>query len=87
MIIEVSDADIESAIEVHPLDVEKEENHELLEKCLKELKDLQQQCVEQFYLKKNSYLEISKSLKVTLSAVKSHIQNGKRNLKSCMSTS
>jgi RNA polymerase sigma-70 factor (ECF subfamily) len=81
--IEISDRDMEIAEEVHPID-EKEVKLTELERCLKELKDLQHACVEQFYLKQKSYLQISKELKVTLNAVKSHIQNGKRNIKACM---
>lgn len=81
---EISDQDVESAIELHPIDEHENHREELLEKCLKELKDLQHDCVELFYLKKKSYLEISDALKMTLSAVKSHIQNGKRNLKICI---
>jgi RNA polymerase sigma factor (sigma-70 family) len=83
--IEISPADMESALYVHPIDVDHaEEKHAALERCLKKLKDLQKECVHQFYLKHKSYLEISRDLKVTLNAVKSHIQNGKRNLKLCI---
>jgi RNA polymerase sigma-70 factor (ECF subfamily) len=85
MFITVSDMDVESAIELHPIDKENDEaTLQTMEGCLKTLKALQKDCIELFYLKKQSYLEISKALKVTLNAVKSHIQNGKRNLKTCM---
>ena len=80
--LEISEEVMESAMEMHPIDKEGHEGKEkALAKCLKELKELQKDCVELFYLKQKSYLDISKELKVTLNAVKSHIQNGKRNLK------
>ena len=81
--VPISESDMESAMETHPID-STEQNEKLLAKCLKELKDAQKLCVEQFYLGKKSYLEISKELSITLNAVKSNIQNGKRNLKTCM---
>lgn len=45
------------------------------------LKDEQRQCVELFYLKKKSYLEITEMTGYELKKVKSFIQNGKRNLR------
>ena len=81
--IEITEADVKLAEEMHPID-KKEVTLKVMEKCIGELKEMQKVCVEHFYLQKKSYLQISKELKVTLNAVKSHIQNGKRNLKSCM---
>jgi RNA polymerase sigma-70 factor (ECF subfamily) len=80
---EISERDMELATEVHPIDDEPR-NEKALKKCLDQLKDVQKACVDQFYLKQKSYLEISSELKMTLNAVKSHIQNGKRNLKICI---
>lgn len=54
---------------------------ELMSNSLKELNEEQQQCVTLFYLQKKSYQEISEQTGFTLMQVKSHIQNGKRNLK------
>ncbi len=54
---------------------------ELMETALKELGPEQQQCVTLFYLEKKSYQEVSEETGFTLLQVKSHIQNGKRNLK------
>lgn len=54
---------------------------ELLEVSLKELDTGQQQCVTLFYLQKKSYQQISDETGYTMLQVKSHIQNGKRNLK------
>ncbi|GAB5539860.1 MAG: sigma-70 family RNA polymerase sigma factor [Salibacteraceae bacterium] len=87
VMIEISDRDMEIATEVHPIDEEKHEQERALKKCLDQLKEMQKTCVERFYLEKKSYLEISGALKLTLNSVKSHIQNGKRNLKICLEAS
>jgi RNA polymerase sigma-70 factor (ECF subfamily) len=81
--VEISASDMEIAEEVHPID-ENDLKMDALERCIAELKDLQKTCIKGFYLEKKSYLQLSKEFKVTLNAVKSHIQNGKRNLKSCL---
>jgi RNA polymerase sigma-70 factor (ECF subfamily) len=52
-----------------------------MSESLKELNNEQQQCVTLFYLDKKSYQEISEQTGFTMMQVKSHIQNGKRNLK------
>ena len=57
---------------------------EKLERCIEQLKDEQKVCVELFYLKEKCYKDIASNLKIELQKVKSHIQNGKRNLKICM---
>ena len=54
---------------------------DLMESALKELNADQQQCVTLFYLEKKSYQEITELTGHTMMQVKSHIQNGKRNLK------
>ncbi|MCC5932133.1 MAG: sigma-70 family RNA polymerase sigma factor [Cyclobacteriaceae bacterium] len=78
-------ASVENQMYVHPLD---EENHEgdllKLEYCLTQLKNLQERCVRLFYMEKKCYREIAELIDCDLNAVKSHIQNGKRNLKICM---
>ncbi len=58
-----------------------ERTYDLLEEALKELNDEQRQCVILFYLQKLSYQQITEKTGFTLMQVKSHIQNGKRNLK------
>lgn len=55
-----------------------------LEKCMEALANEQQQCVRLFYLQQKCYREITESTGYDLNKVKSHIQNGKRNLKICM---
>jgi RNA polymerase sigma factor (sigma-70 family) len=49
--------------------------------ALQQLNADQQQCVTLFYLEKKSYQEVADVTGYTLMQVKSHIQNGKRNLK------
>ena len=54
---------------------------ERMEEALQELTGEQKECVQRFYLKKQSYQEIMEATGFTFAQVKSHIQNGKRNLK------
>ncbi len=54
---------------------------DVMNAALKELNGEQQQCVTLFYINKKSYQEIAEQTGYTLMQVKSHIQNGKRNLK------
>ncbi len=49
--------------------------------ALDELNKEQKQCVTLFYLEKKSYQEIAETTHLSLMQVKSHIQNGKRNLR------
>ena len=58
-----------------------EKTYSLLSASLTELNPEQQQCVTLFYLQKKSYTEISEETGFTMMQVKSHIQNGKRNLR------
>jgi RNA polymerase sigma-70 factor (ECF subfamily) len=58
-----------------------EQTYDLLEEAINELNEEQKQCVILFYLKKNSYTQISEKTGYSMMQVKSYIQNGKRNLK------
>jgi RNA polymerase sigma factor (sigma-70 family) len=69
---------------------ETEEKFSLIEKdillnkmmeVIKRLNKEQQECVSLFYLQKKSYAEIAVITGFTILQVKSHIQNGKRNLR------
>jgi RNA polymerase sigma factor (sigma-70 family) len=60
---------------------ENEKTYTLLEESLEELSPEQKDCVILFYLKKNSYQQISERTGFSPMQVKSYIQNGKRNLK------
>ncbi len=55
-----------------------------LERCLEQLKSEQKRCVKSFFIDKKTYQDVSDALGLPLKKVKSHIQNGKRNLKICM---
>jgi len=52
-----------------------------LEEALQSLADKQRKCIELFYLQEKSYEEIQQATGHSYNEVKSHIQNGKRNLK------
>jgi RNA polymerase sigma factor (sigma-70 family) len=54
---------------------------ELTEQGLQQLPEPQNKCVTLFYLSKKSYQQITESTGYSLLQVKSHIQNGKRNIK------
>jgi RNA polymerase sigma-70 factor (ECF subfamily) len=54
---------------------------ELMSRALVSLNPEQHQCVTLFYLEKKSYQDIADLTGFTLMQVKSHIQNGKRNLR------
>ena len=64
---------------VSPLEKDLILNH--MEAALKQLNNEQQLCVTLFYLQKKSYQQIAESTGYNIMQVKSHIQNGKRNLK------
>lgn len=59
----------------------KEAELDLLEEAIKQLKDEQRMYIELFYLKQLSYRGIGEQTTLDLKKVKSHIQNGKRNIK------
>ena len=60
---------------------DKEQTLNLMEECLDYLQPDQKTCVTLFYLQKKSYVQIIGATNFTMMQVKSHIQNGKRNLK------
>ena len=60
---------------------EKERQLSNLEDAILQLSKEQRLCIELFYLKKMRYQEVSQETGFTYMQVKSHIQNGKRNLR------
>lgn len=60
---------------------EKEKQIVIMEKAMELLNIEQKKCIDLFYLKNKSYIEIVDITGYTANEVKSHIQNGKRNLK------
>lgn len=66
---------------------EKEEQEQALQKmddAIQRLKKDQRDCITLFFIEEKSYQEVSALLHMTVKSVKSHIQNGKRNLKILM---
>ena len=60
---------------------EREQQVLLLEQAIETLNDDQKKCIRLFYLENLSYAKISEWTGMTGNEVKSHIQNGKRNLR------
>ena len=71
-------ADDTAEINIH---IEQDKKLVNMEEALQQLNKEQQLCVTLFYLQKKSYQDIADQTKFSLMQVKSHIQNGKRNLK------
>lgn len=70
-----------SSVLHHEEYTDKEERFAELEKAIGELEHGQKECIDLFYMKEKSYKEVAKTTGYSLNQVKSHIQNGKRNLK------
>jgi len=64
--------------------MEKEEHLQQLNECLQSLSPEQKTVVELFYLQHKCYKEIESITGVQWNRIRSHIQNGRRNLKICM---
>lgn len=67
------------------LDHDETQESNLLNDAIAQLNEDQRTCVTMFYLKEMSYKEITDSTPYSYNEVKSHIQNGKRNLKKLLS--
>lgn len=61
--------------------IEKDNSLNNMETALKQLNNEQQLCVTLFFLQKKTYNQIAETTGYSVMQVKSHIQNGKRNLK------
>lgn len=68
----------------HDDEFEISETHEELYDCLENLPGGQRESITWFYFEKKSYEEIAMLLQVDRDQVRSHIQNGRRNLKNCL---
>lgn len=69
----------------HPeAEVDKEEDYNRMEYCMKQLSGLQRQVIELFYYQHKCYQEIAAIIQTENSIVRSYLQNGRRNLKICM---
>ena len=67
--------------------LEKEAALERLEECIEQLNAEQKQTIQLFYQKEKCYQEISEQTGFPIKKVKSHLQNGRRNLKNCVEKS
>jgi RNA polymerase sigma factor (sigma-70 family) len=83
--VELPESLMQSGENVH-LDgvLEKEENLQRLEYCLTTLSADQRKAVQLFYIEGKCYNEIVELMGQEWKQVRSHIQNGRRNLKICM---
>jgi len=68
----------------HPDIKYSEEYLKALEQCIAQLPDNQKQSIDLFYLQEKCYKEIAEITGQSPKAIKSYIQNGKRNLKMCL---
>jgi RNA polymerase sigma-70 factor (ECF subfamily) len=75
---------MEKGYVLHPIDDEKEDIGAALADCIERLKEEQKECIKQFYYENRCYNEIARNLELDEKKVKSHLQNGKRNLKLCL---
>lgn len=73
-----------AAVETDDFDTEKEASLQQLERALPHLKEEQKLCIELFYLQEKSYKQVASETGFSLNEVKTHIQNGKLNLKKLM---
>ncbi|MFN8240124.1 MAG: sigma-70 family RNA polymerase sigma factor [Bacteroidales bacterium] len=70
---------------VHPIDEEEGQDMEkALADCIERLRAEQRDCIRMFYYDDLCYNEIARGLGIDEKKVKSHLQNGKRNLKLCL---
>jgi len=73
---------MEIRMDQHPLNsAEREEHIPKMMKGLESLKEEQRTCLELLYLQNKTYREVADITGYSMKKVKSHIQNGKRNLK------
>lgn len=85
----VTNSFVEFKIDSHPSEDQEVREEQLLqlERCLEKLVEGQRESVKLFFLDEKCYKEVAQLTGYDLKEVKSYIQNGKRNLKSCMERS
>ncbi len=82
---ELQEGVVQSEDLLHLEDVNLKENRlTSMETCLETLPETQKTAIQLFYLQEKCYQEIADITGYALNMVKSHIQNGRRNLKICM---
>jgi RNA polymerase sigma-70 factor (ECF subfamily) len=75
---------MENEYDLHPIDGDTSEIDKALEDCIELLREEQKSCIRLFYYENRCYSEIAANLRLDEKKVKSHLQNGKRNLKICL---
>ena len=75
---------VEFQPELHPVDEETASQNKKLRECIDRLKNEQKRCIQLFFFENKSYKEIVDLMSLDEKKVKSHLQNGKRNLKICL---
>jgi RNA polymerase sigma-70 factor (ECF subfamily) len=78
---------VEEFVDTEMNHIEKDRLLTTMLESIKQLSTEQQQCVTLFYLEKKSYVEVAEITGYSMMQVKSHLQNGKRNLKILMKVS
>lgn len=79
--------DMQIAAELHPIEEWLDapaDPYVALERCIEQLPDEQRRCIRLFYLEDNTYKGIAELTQLEVGRVRSHIQNGRRNLRQCM---
>ena len=71
-------------LKTYDKEFEIEDENPLLKRCLKKLPHLQKECIQSFFFQEESYKEIANKLQITVNRVRSSMQNGRRNLKLCL---
>lgn len=81
-----SDPVLMQSVELWHPDTEgdEEERAARLQQCIEQLPAQQKRCIDLFYLQGKSYKDIADEDGEELGKVRSHIQNGRRNLKNCV---
>lgn len=72
---------MESFLDLHPSENADEEKINKLNSAIAKLSEEQKTCITLFYFSNHTYKEIAEKTGFNMKMVKSHIQNGKRNLK------
>ena len=76
-----ADMELEQSAHHAEEEVSPEERVEQLKEAVSTLKEEQRRCIELFFFKEKSYQQIADETQLSLKQVKSHLQNGKRNIK------
>jgi len=72
---------MESGSEMHLISDNNIDDDHKLETAISQLNEAQRRCIELFYLEERSYREVAEATGFSMNEVKSHLQNGRRNLK------